>query len=278
MSGEGLQVVTRTSQRIKRVWKRAQSRIQGMQARALYRKTGLPIPPPRLVHLVAGTDDVHWFVASGALAVRGMRNVLERHGLAVESFSAILDFGCGVGRTLRHWNELKGPLIHGTDYNPTLIDWCQRNLPFAQFQVNGIADRLSYADSTFDFIYAFSVMTHLDELKQVFWMSELARVLKPAGHLLISVHGETYVPELAPDERQRFRAGQLVVRGAPGEGSNRCASFHPVSFVRDVLAASYRVVDFVPEGALGNPRQDVYLLQKVALAEMQNARCKMQDG
>jgi SAM-dependent methyltransferase len=276
MGGLGSEVVTRTSQRIKRVLKRAQTRVQGMRARALYRKTGLPIPPPKLIHFVAGTDDVAWFVGSGALAVRGLRKVLEQHGLAIESFSAILDFGCGVGRTLRHLSELKGPAIHGTDYNASLIDWCQRNLPFSHFQVNGIAEPLSYANNTFDLIYAFSVMTHLDESKQLFWMSELARVLKPGGHLLFSVHGESYLPELTFDERQRFRAGQLVVRGAPGEGSNRCATFHPGSYVRDVLAGAYRVVDFVPEGALGNPRQDVYLLQKAAQTE--DDKCKMQDA
>jgi hypothetical protein len=32
--------------------------------------------------------------------------------------------------------------------------------------------------------------------------------------------------------------------------------------VRRTLAAGLEVVDFVPEGALGNPRQDVYLLRK----------------
>jgi hypothetical protein len=43
-----------------------------------------------------------------------------------------------------------------------------------------------------------------------------------------------------------------------------CATYHPPAFVRDHLAAGYRVVDFVPEGAKGNPWQDYWLLRKPA--------------
>ncbi len=47
-------------------------------------------------------------------------------------------------------------------------------------------------------------------------------------------------------------------------GTNLCAAFHPETYVTEVLAPDWRLIDFVPEGARGNPRQDYYLLQKPA--------------
>ncbi len=180
----------------------------------------------------------------------------------------ILDFGCGIGRIIRCWSELKKPTIYGTDYNPDLITWCRENLSFAQFQVNQLAGRLSFDADMFDFIYALSVFTHLKEPQQFFWIDELARVLKPGGYLFITTHGERfYLPQLLPEDQERFRRGELVVYGGVQEGSNICAAFHPDDFVRQKMAKNLLVVDHVPEGALGNPRQDVYLLRKPTLAQ-----------
>ena len=55
-----------------------------------------------------------------------------------------------------------------------------------------------------------------------------------------------------------------VVVASERAGSNACAAFHPETYVRGTLApaAGLEVVDFVPEGATGNPRQDTYLLRK----------------
>jgi ubiquinone/menaquinone biosynthesis C-methylase UbiE len=65
---------------------------------------------------------------------------------------------------------------------------------FAQFEVNGLAPPLAYEANHFDFIYALSVFTHLPESLQTAWMSELARVLKPGGYLLMTTHRECYLP------------------------------------------------------------------------------------
>jgi SAM-dependent methyltransferase len=213
---------------------------------------------------VAGTEDVTWFLDSGAEAARGVRAVLGQNGLALESLHSVLDFGCGVGRVLRHWKGLSGPALHGADANPDLIAWCRANLPFARFQVNGLDGGLAAGNVSFDFIYALSVFTHLSEPLQRFWIDELARVLRPGGYLLLTTHGAHYLGRLSPEERDRFRAGRLVVHGSRGEGSNDCAAFHPEPYVRETLARGLDVQDFRAEGALGNPRQDVYLLRKPA--------------
>ncbi len=214
--------------------------------------------------LVAASDDVTWFLEGGQLAASSMRAILARSGVTIERLGAILDFGCGAGRVLRHWKSLEGPALHGTDYNPELVAWCAASLPFATFRVNRLDGGLDYPAASFDLIYAFSVFTHLAPAGQSFWIAELTRVLKPGGCLFITTHGEHYLPQLSLRDQEQFRSGRLVVLGSKRAGSNDCAAFHPESYVRESLAQGLDVVDFVPEGALGNPYQDAYLLRKPA--------------
>ncbi len=222
-----------------------------------------PIPPSNLRFLVAGTNDVSWFIKSGQLAAQSIRDILNKHGIKIDDFRSFLDFGCGAGRVIRYWHKVNVPEIHGTDYNPALIEWCRENLPFAHFQVNPMAGSLNYEDEKFDFIYALSVFTHLTETHQFFWINELNRVLKPEGYLFITIHGEKYyLPQLLPEDQARFQRGELIVYGGDREGSNICTVFHPDVFVRSKMARDFIVVDHIPEGALGNPCQDVYLLKK----------------
>jgi SAM-dependent methyltransferase len=215
------------------------------------------------MHLVAASSDPSWFLEVGLLAATSMRAVLERNGVLIELLGAILDFGCGAGRVMRHWSTLDGPALHGSDYNPALVAWCEANLPFASYCVNRLCGPLAYSDASFDLVYAFSVFTHLDETGQAFWMAELARVLKPGGVLFFTTHGEHYVPGLPAADQARFRRGELVVHGSRRLGSNACAAFHPESYVRGTLARGFDVLEFVPEGAKGNPCQDAYLLRKL---------------
>jgi SAM-dependent methyltransferase len=262
MGGHGTGLIAKSFHRLARLSTRARHRAQGVRIRAAHRGRGVPIPPARLIHLVAGTEDVSWFLGSGAVAAECLRAVLAKNGIRLEDCRAILDFGCGVGRVLRHWSTLDGPDLHGADYNPALIAWCREHLPFARFGVNDLDGRLEYPPDTFDLAYALSVFTHLSESRQRLWIGELRRVLRPGGLLFLTTHGEHYLPQLTPQEQARFRAGDLVVKGQAREGSNHCAAFHPRRLVSEVLADGFDEIDFIPEGARGNPRQDVYLLRK----------------
>jgi SAM-dependent methyltransferase len=257
-------MVSRAASRVRRWSVRVGERVRSLPVRAAHRGRGLPLPPPKLMHLVAKSEDVAWFLDGGERAVEALRTILGRQGVALESLGAILDVGCGSGRVMRHWESLNGPDLHGTDYNRLLIDWCTKNLPFATFRVNSLDAGVSYPDDSFDLIYALSVFTHLTEPLQAFWMAELSRVLRPGGYLFITAHGTHYLPQLSAGDQERFQAGELVVVGSKREGSNDCAAFHPESYVRQTLRQNLEVVDYVPEGALGNPRQDAILLRKPA--------------
>src|SRR5665213_1089282 len=228
---------------------------------------GLPIPPADLRFLVAGSTSISWFLELGALGFDSIRDALARKGVKVEELGSILDFGCGCGRVLRRWHSVGGPKANGCDYNPRLVEWCRANLTFADVRVNQLEPPLPYANAEFDLVYALSVFSHLTENLQVPWMSELARVVKPAGFVVFSTHGESYSQRLNSAERQRFDGGELVVKNnVKAPGSNTCSAYHPPAYVREHLAHGLELVDHVPEGAKGNPHQDLYLFRRPASA------------
>lgn len=221
-----------------------------------------PIPPGDLIYLVAGHRKAKAFLEGGNLACNAIRDILKKNRLDVEQFESVLDFGCGVGRIIRHWNNTRGPAWHGSDYNPLLIEWCKDHLKSAEFRTNTLSAQLPYASESFNFIYTFSVFTHLDETLQHSWIKELLRVLKPGGYLYLTTHGEYYLSMLTGEERAQFESGKLVVRAQDESGSNACAAFHPLSYIRNTLVPHLTVVDFIPCGSSGHSMQDVHLLRK----------------
>ncbi len=221
---------------------------------------GLPVPPARLRILVAASPDLAWFIESGRRGADSIRAALARHGVPADS-GPILDFGCGCGRVLRHLAGIGVP-VDGSDLDPRLVAWCRRHLSTGQFVVNGIAPPIPLPDGRYSLVYALSVFTHLPEELQRAWMDEMRRVLRPGGHLLFTTHGARYANELDADERSRFDAGRLVVRRDDSPGSNVCGAYHPEAYIRRELARGFTVVEFAPEGAAGNPWQDLWLLRR----------------
>ena len=229
---------------------------------------GLPLPPAQLMVLVQGTPNVREFLTDGRGTAQGVLDVLRGSGIEIGDSKRILDFGCGCGRVIRHVHAMTGARCFGSDYNPQLVDWCKRNLRFAQFEVNGVSPPLAFEKEQFDVVYALSVFTHLPEELQGAWMAELSRVLRPGGHLLMTTHGESFVQYMSEAERLKFRAGSLVVRERGAVGSNPFFTAHPPEYVKTHLPPDLAMVRFVPETRRrGEPPsrlcwQDGYILVK----------------
>ena len=226
--------------------------------------TARPVPGMLRMISVAGTPSIGWFLKSGAAAVDCLRQALGRQGRRLEDCRAILDFGSGCGRVLRHLEPLAaGTRICGVDINSASIGWSKKNLPFAESEFCPLDPPLPYAAGTFDLIYALSVFTHLPQSLQFAWIAEMARLLRQGGLLFFTAHGVSYASDLQDEERREFEKGHLVVRRAATAGSNWCGAYHPRAWVEANLLQDFRLLEHVPEGALGNPHQDYYLLEKI---------------
>ncbi len=221
----------------------------------------LPIPPTRLIYKVSNIYDVDTFLRLGALGYQTVIQTLQRNRITPDMLQTILDFGCGCGRVTRHFKQLPMIKVYGSDYNHQAIQWCRKNLDFAKFSTNQLEPPLSYEDSSMDLVWAFSVFTHLSKELHYAWLEEILRILKPGGYLMFSAHGDSYRPQLSNSEQAMFDNDQLVIRLQNLSGKNLCNAFYTENFVRNHLTRGFSVVDFIPEGALGNPTQDIYLLR-----------------
>jgi len=217
---------------------------------------GPALPPRRLMVRVAGTADAEWFLRSG----RAAYDAIAAH-VPLDSLESVLDFGCGCGRVTRYWSDFEGA-VSGSDVNTKAIEWCRDNLGFASFERNTLAPPLDFDAETFDLVYALSVFTHLTADLQVAWRDEMLRVLRPGGLLLLTTHGRSYIPRLDEDERAQFERGELVVRWGDVPGTNLCSAYHPELYLHDTFAQGFTFLELEPEGARGNPTQDLVLLRK----------------
>jgi SAM-dependent methyltransferase len=237
---------------------RAYERLVALRPARVTVADGPPLPPRRLMVRVAGTADADWFLRSG----RAGYDAIAAH-VPLDEVGSVLDFGCGCGRVTRYWHDFEGA-VAGTDVNRDAVEWCRDNLPFASFEPNDLAPPLGFDDESFDLVYALSVFTHLTADLQLAWRDELRRVLRPRGYLLLTTHGRSYVPRLEDDERARFEHGELVVRWGDVPGTNLCSAYHPEAYLRDVFADGFAFLELEPEGARGNPTQDLVLVRREA--------------
>jgi SAM-dependent methyltransferase len=223
----------------------------------------LPLPPARLRAQVGPAHaDAAYFLRSGREHAGLIDALLDEDGSSVEELEAILDFGCGCGRVLRHWSHLPRTRVFGCDIDSRMVEWAAANLAFADVRVTSLSPPLPYDDESFDLVHAFSVFTHLPEDLQQAWIGELARVTRPGGRILISTLGANYLSldRLTQSERRSFLDGDLVVLYQGSPGTSLCSAYHPREYVVDRLAPHLRLVSFRP--AADDAQHDIYFFRK----------------
>jgi SAM-dependent methyltransferase len=221
---------------------------------------GLALPPARLRVLVAGTAEIDRFLHSGKVQAEYLRQLLGQAHSPLEEMDAVLDFGCGCGRIARWFSDLSGPQFHGCDYNGELVKWCDANLDFIDVCTTSLEPPLPYPDARFDFLYAFSVFTHLSIELAESWIEELQRVIKPGGLMWFTIHGESYRERLLPEQQARFDNGEIVVWLPEIEGTNMCGAYWPETSVAGMLGRQFEIL------AHFDPRADPATAERTLLA------------
>jgi hypothetical protein len=110
-------------------------------------------------------------------------------------------------------------------------------------------------------MYAISLLTHRPADLQVAWLRELGRVMTPGGRLVMTTRGEGLTVHMLTEERERFAAGELVVRNVRSPGSDLCVAYHPPAWVRAHLLDGFRELEWTPTAP--GFAQDVWVLERV---------------
>jgi SAM-dependent methyltransferase len=112
-------------------------------------------------------------------------SALRRSGRSLCDFEAILDFGCGDGRFLDFMTaRVQAKKLLGCDVLTSRVAHCGQRFPAAKVFACQPTPPLDLEDGAVDFIFSYSVFTHLSEENHLNWLQELARVLKPDGCML----------------------------------------------------------------------------------------------
>ncbi|MFF0739407.1 class I SAM-dependent methyltransferase [Streptomyces sp. NPDC004111] len=155
----------------------------------------------------------------------------------VDRAAAVLDYGCGYGRTLHHLEQLGFRRLSGADTSPGMIARARDLHPAPRFEVLDEPPALTgTADGSVDLAVLFAVLTCVpgDEAQQGL-IAELGRVLAPGGLL--------YVSDLLlqDDERNLDRyarfAGRYGTHGVFETGDGAVCRHHSADRLAALLAA-----------------------------------------
>jgi SAM-dependent methyltransferase len=161
----------------------------------------------------------------------------------------VLDFGCGVGRTLRQFAaEAEDAEFWGCDIHEPSVTWVREHLcpPFRVFRCEE-EPRLPQADGYFDLIYAMSVYTHIVD-RWAGWLLEHRRVLAGNGLLLVSFLGEGMIEPIAGEPWDERRIGMNVL--GPGVSFDRGGPnvFHSPWWLRARWGRAFDIVELRAHG------------------------------
>lgn len=129
---------------------------------------------------------------------------------------ALLDVGCNVGAFLQHCRAARPAMrLAGVDMNPAAVACARGNVADADIRTAG-AERLPFADASFDCVTCIEVLEHVPAARRPEALAEMRRVLRPGGRLVLRVpHAGLFAFLDAGNLRFRFPRlyGRLVRRG-----------------------------------------------------------------
>ncbi len=199
------------------------------------RRSKRPGDPPEAVEARRRLLDA----GSGGPLLRAIREEMAALGLGAGA--AVLDVGCGEGYYLGSLARDPGVEAHGVDLSTAAVDLAARRYPEGIWIVANADRLLPWADGSFDLIL--SIDARLSP-------SEMRRVLKPEGRLLVAVPGpddlgelrEAVLGERVLKDRLERAVSLLAEAGFEMEARRSVrglAELGPAE-IRDALTATYR--------------------------------------
>jgi SAM-dependent methyltransferase len=159
-----------------------------------------------------------------------------------------LDFGCGAGRTLRHFlSEAEDGSFWGVDIDARSIEWLQDALCPPLNVIQGpSAPPLALDSTSFDVVWALSVFTHLTDTSLA-WLAELHRLLRPGGLLIATYMGRFNSEAYLSEQWSEDLVGMNVLR--PDQGWDEGGPMVMMSdwWVRAHWGRAFEFINIAPE-------------------------------
>ena len=115
---------------------------------------------------------------TSGLRLIGVRMFLPKKGMKV------LDVGCGTGIHLDMYRRFNCK-FYGIDTSPSMLDVARSRLGDKAELNLGDATQMPYKKDTFDLILCMLALHEMDQLTRILVLSEIRRVLKTDGHILL---------------------------------------------------------------------------------------------
>ena len=126
--------------------------------------------------------------------------IINKYQAAIRN-RAILDIGCGTGRTTEPLSKMSAEYI-GIDYSSEMLKSCRKQYQDLTFACCDVRDMAMFADNRFDFvIFSFNGIDGIPHAGRIRGLEEIRRVLKPDGIFTFSSHNLNYkeLPFKAPE-------------------------------------------------------------------------------
>jgi SAM-dependent methyltransferase len=159
---------------------------------------------PHTYSIMYEVEESHWWFVGRR---RILSSFVERiAGSARPEKARILDVGCGTGANLEMLSEFGQ--AEGVDVATEALMFCRsRGVTGVKL---GEAEKLPYADDSFDLVTGLDVVEHLDD--DLAGLLEMHRVLRPGGHALLFVPAFQFlwgVQDEVSNHRRRYTIGEL---------------------------------------------------------------------
>src|SRR5262249_3897249 len=122
---------------------------------------------------------------------------------------SVLDMGCGIGLTDSYLVEHFGQ-VHGVDLSESLIKKAHETNPGAFYKAYD-GRKLPFSDGSFDLVFAMVVFHHVEPAEWDRLASEMTRVARPGGIVVIFEHNPyNFLTRIAVD-RCEFDEGTVLL-------------------------------------------------------------------
>ncbi len=177
-------------------------------------------------------EDSHWwYVGRRAILESFLKQIVQNPKSKTQN-PKILDVGCGTGGNLEMLAKFGA--AEGVDVSDDALEFCRRKGLKAH---KGLAEKLPFADESFDVVTALDVVEHLDD--DIAGLSEMHRVLRTGGKTLIFVPAFMWlwgVQDDVSNHRIRYTKQQITERLRQAGFEIERATYANISFFAPILA------------------------------------------